>query len=275
VVAAATVFSVIGKGLGWRIGGIVILAVVATWAYVLYFMADRRYEQMKIRDAAPELSALNGAQLHKHVCETTDYWEYLHNLLAEVATTNVPTVLDEPIERPTNSAELGKGFIGSERMMRELLDHIVPPKSRYVAYYIFDSGMQASSEVQNGWKGRPPDLQREPMKQELLLTKVTLGDYIVLPDAENPAPKDRKYTFLCFDKSRFRSFAALPLRVDEPVDNMDRQFGMAVGALLIESPNVGELSENFCSTAIQVAADILALAFAAARSSFTGEGSDA
>jgi hypothetical protein len=270
VAAAATIFSVVGKGLGWRIGAIAILAAVTIWTYVLYFMADRRCEQMRSQNTTAGSSGSDAVtQLHQHVCETTDYWDYLHDLLAEVANTSIPDILAEPAELPTNSAELGPGFIGSEKMMRELLDHLIPPKSRYVAYYIFGDKMLPSSEVHNGWKGRPPDLQRDSLRHELLLTMVQRGDWLVLPDVNNPAPEDREYTPLCFDKNKFQSFGSLPLRVEEPVSNTGPQYGLAVGALIIESPMANDVSEDFCRTAMQVAADTLALAFASARSRFT------
>ena len=274
VAAAATVFTVVGKGLGWRIGGVVILAVVTIWTYILYFIADHRCEQMRIQDASG-FSGPNGTQLHRHVCETTEYWDYLRDLLAEVANTSIPDVLAEPVELPSASVELGSGFLGSEKMMRELLDHIMPPKSRYVVYYIFGNKFQASSEIHNGWKGRPPDLQRDSLRQELLLAMVKLGEWVVIPDVRKPAPEDDRFTPLCFDKAGFQSFASLPLRVEEPVNRLGQQYGMAVGALIIESPSVNSISQDFCRTAMQVAADILALAFASARSRFAGEDADA
>ena len=68
-----------------------------------------------------------------------------------------------------------------------------------------------------------------------------------------------------------------PIRVavEEPVNNLSQQNGLAVGALIIESPSVDGVSANFCRTAIQIAVDILALAFANARSKFTEEETNA
>ncbi len=267
VAAAATIFTVVGKGLGWRIGAIAILAAVTIWTYVLYFMADQRCEQLRTR--------VKVSQLHQHVCESTEYWDYLRDLLTEVASASIPDALSEPSELPTTSTELGQGFAGSEKMMRELLDHIIPPRTRYVIYYIFGDKMQASSEVHNGWKGRPPDLQRDSLRHELLLTMIKLGEWVVLPDVKNPTPEDNRFSPLCFEPAKFQSFASLPLRVEEPVNNSDQQNGLAVGALILESANVNGVSENFCRTAMQVAADILALAFASARSRFHSEAPDA
>jgi hypothetical protein len=271
VVAAAAVFTVIGKGLGWRIGTIAILAGVTIWMYALYFLADQRYERMETQGTASR-SSESYAQLHEQVCETTAYWDYLHDLLAEVANASIPDVLAEPTELPSTSTALGSGFAGCEKMMREFIDHVIPPKSRYVVYYIFGDKMLASSEVHNGWKGRPPDLQLEPERERLLLTMVKRGDWVVLPDVNNPAPGDRRLTSLCFDKTEFQSFASLPLRVEEPVNYLGLQYAMAVGALIIESPEVNGMSESFCHTAMQIAVD---MAFASARAKFAGESADA
>jgi hypothetical protein len=274
VVAAAAVFTVIGKGLGWRIGTIAILAVVTIWMYVLYFLADQRYERLETQAAAPR-SPESSPQLHEQVCETTDYWDYLHDLLAEVANASIPDVLAEPAGLPSTSAELGPGFAGCEKMMREFIDHVIPSKSRYVVYYIFGDKMLASSEVHNGWKGRPHDLQLDPEREQLLLTMVKRGDWVVLPDVNHPAPGDRKLTSLCFDKAEFQSFASLPLRVEAPVNHLGLQYAMAVGALIVECPQVNGMSENFCHTAMQIAVDILALAFASARAKSAEESADA
>jgi hypothetical protein len=275
VAAAATVFSIIGKGLGWRIGGIAILAVVALWTYLLYFIADQRYERIRIRDTTCEPLELSIVQLHQHVCKTTDYWDYLRSLLAEVASTSIPEIRVEPVELPGKVTELGESFTGSEKMMRELLDHIIPPKSRYVVYYVLDEKLQASSEVHNGWKGRPPDLQQDSLRHKLLLTTVQAGKWVVLPDVVHPAPEDVKFTPLCFDKALFQSFASLPLRVEESVSGAGQEYGLGVGVLIVESPNINGISERFCLTAVQVAADILALAFVSARSNFHPESIDA
>lgn len=164
IAAAATVITVVGKGLGWRIGGIAILATVTIWTYILYFMADQRCEKMQAIGTTSSSAEPNATQLHHYVCETTEYWDYLHDLLTEVANTSIPELVAEPVELPAASTDLGQGFVASERMMREFLDHIIPPSSRYVAYYILNGGMQASSEIHNGWKGRPPDLRSEPLR---------------------------------------------------------------------------------------------------------------
>jgi hypothetical protein len=275
VAAAATVLTVVGKGLGWRIGGIAILAAVTIWTYILYFMADRRCEKMQVLGAGTNPSSPISTQLHQCVCETTEYWDYLHDLLAEVANTTIPNVLADPAAFPANSTELGQGLADSEKMMRELLGYILPSKSRYVAYYILAGNAQASAEMHNGWKGRPPDLRREPLRHGLLLDTIKERNWIVLPDVENPSATDRKYVPLCFDKTRFRSFAFLPLRVDGPVNNLGQRHGLSFGALIIESPSANSLSEDFCGTALQTAADIIALAFAGARSNFAEEGTDA
>lgn len=275
IVAAAAILSVIGKGLGWRIGGIAILAAVTIWMYALYFRADQCCERLQTQAAGSGMSKPYAAQLHEQVCETTEYWDYLHDLLTEVANASIPDVLTEPPELPAISTELGPAFAGCEKMMREFLDHITPPRSRYVVYYLLGDNMLASSEVHNGWKGRPPDLRLALERQRLLLTMVKRGDWVVLPDVNNPAAGDRELTSLCFDRAEFQSFASLPLRVEQPVNSLGQQYGMAVGTLIIESPEVNGMSEAFCHTAMQIAVDILALAFASARSKFTEEGADA
>lgn len=272
VAVAATVLTVVGKGLGWRVGGIAVLAAVAIWAYLLYFLADQRCERISKEIAAFSTIDANSIQLHQHVCETKEYWEYLRGSLAEVANTGATGILGEPTRLPATSEELGQGFTGAERLLREWLDHLAPPKSRYVVYYVFNDEMQASAEIHSGWKGRPPDLRHDSVRHNLLLTMVKLGTWVVLPDVGRPEPGDEKFVPLCFDRTDFHSFACLPLRVEEPASSSSYQRnGLAVGALIVESPTANGLTENFCGTAIQVAGDILALSFANARANFGTE----
>ncbi|HTX85209.1 MAG TPA: hypothetical protein VME44_23745 [Streptosporangiaceae bacterium] len=258
-----------GKGLGWRTGGIVTLTAVTVWTYFLYYLAEERVkrisEEARITPLEPQAS-----QLHQHVCQSDDYWKYLRDLLAELAEVAEAGVLTGPAIQPTTSTDLGQGFIQAEKMMREWLDHLTPPYSRYVVYYLSGESMQASSEVHNGWKGRPPDLQRDSLRRDILTTLAKLGRWVVLPDVEQLTPEDEEYLPLCFDRVRYQSFASLPLKVEEPVPrNNVQQNGLAVGVLIIESPGANEISVDFCRTAVLTACDILALAFASAWSSFS------
>jgi hypothetical protein len=200
----------------------------------------------------------------------------MHNFLAELAEVAHAGVLAEPKTLPTMPKDLGQEFLDAEKMMRELLDHVVSPDGRYVAYYVFGGRMQASSEVQNGWGRRPPNLQRDSLRHDLLIKLSKLGKWVVLPDVKHPDPEDEEYVQLCFDSAGFQSYACLPLTVEEPaVRNTLQRKGMGVGVLIIECPAANEINVNFCKTAILAACDILALAFASARSNFTGEQVDA
>ena len=49
-------------------------------------------------------------QLHQHVCETTEYWDYLHDLLTEVANTSIPDVLAEPVDFLLNQQSWAKAL---------------------------------------------------------------------------------------------------------------------------------------------------------------------
>jgi hypothetical protein len=276
VTVAAALFTVFGKGLGLRIGGIAILAAVTIWTCILYFFAEQHFERVTRQFRNSNTLDSQVSQLHQHVCETDRYWKYLHDFLAELAEVANTGVLEEPTALPTTPADLGQGFLDAEKMMRELLDHLIPSDSRYVAYYIFSDRMQASPEVQNGWRRRPPDLQRDSLRRDLLARLARLGKWVVLPNVKQPAPEDEEYVPLCFDSANFQSFACLPLTVEEPSKRKATQRnGLAVGVLVIESPGVNEIGVNFCKTAVLTACDILALAFASARSNFTKERIDA
>ena len=272
VTVGAAIFTIFGKGFGFRIGGIVILAAVTIWTCVIYLAAEQHFDRVIKQHRGSSSPESLTSQLHRHVCETDRYWKYLHDFLAELAEVTNTSVLAEPTTLPTRSADLGQGFLDAEKMMREFLDHLIPSDSRYVAYYIFSGHMQASSEVQNGWARRPPDLQRDSLRHELLVKLAKLNKWVVLPNVKQPDPGEEEYVQLCFDSANFQSFACLPLTVEEPaVKNASQRNGLAVGVLVIESPNVNEISVTFCKTAVLTACDILALAFASARSNFTKE----
>lgn len=98
----------------------------------------------------------------------------------------------------------------------------------------------------------------------------------MVPNVNELASGDEWYSPLCFDAS-VQSFAFLPFMVEEPaIRNGTQQNGLAVGTLIIDSRNAGQLSVAFCTRAVLAACDILlSLAFASARSKYCKELPDA
>ncbi len=256
IVVVATLCSMAGEGFGIRATGTIALALVAVWAIALYIVSEQKYEKLT-STTVREAFEINVLQLHQHVCTTASYWEYLRYVLAEVAKAGL---VSHTAGVPQDMGSLGKSLVNVETMVREWLDQLVPANSRYVVYYMVEETLEASSVVHNGWRGRPPDFRSDSRRLEIFLAKARLGEWIVVPDVTRPALNDRNHVDLAFDCVAFKSFALVPLRIEEPLGGTDADV-LPIGCLVIEGKAAGSLTEHFCRTAIQVTADLLALAF--------------
>jgi hypothetical protein len=265
-------YSLLSVKVLWRIGTISMLAAVTIWTYVLYYLAEQRLARLGQQITGADARTNQAGSMHAQVCLSDQYWRDLRNLLAELAEVAGANILAEPTIPPTSPAELGLCFLEAERMMREWLEHLIPPDSRYVVYYIFGGFLYPSPEVQRGWDRRPPDLQRDAFRRDELLKLTKINKWVVVPNINQPDPGDEEYFPLCFDAS-IQSFAFLPLMVEEPASRSATQRnGLAVGTLIIDSKAVDQISVEFCTRAVLATCDVLALAFASARSRFSKEG---